>query len=101
VEVSMVKTTSVLTGLFALAALSVGCDDGPGTKDINCISLCPPFVDCVGDENYSKAECKDECKDEDGDKVDSCQDCLESQDSCTEKLTCTDECAGVITLGGF
>lgn len=97
----MVKTTSVLSALFALAAFSVGCDDGPVKKRVNCISICNKFEDCVGDENYSKDECKDECRDEDGDKVDSCQDCLESQDSCTERLTCVDECAGVISLGAL
>lgn len=97
----MVKTTSVMAALFALAVLSVGCDDGPTGRRINCISICNKFEDCVGDENYSKAECKEECNEEDADKVNSCEECLDGQDSCTEKLACADECAGVITLSGF
>lgn len=96
----MVKTTSVMA-VAMLAMMAMGCDDGPVKKRVNCISICNKFEDCVGDSNYSVSECKDECKENDGDRIDECQDCLESQDSCTEKLTCTNECSGLGILSGF
>lgn len=97
----MVKTTSIMAALFAVAALSTGCDDGPVKKRVNCISICNKFEDCVNEDDYSVADCKEECRENDGDKIDECQDCLESQDSCTEKLACSAECAGLGILSGF
>ena len=95
----MVKITSVMA--VALAMLAIGCDDGPVKRRINCIEICNKVEDCVGDSNFSKAECKDQCNDEDADAVDQCDECLSDQDSCIEKTACTAECGGVVEISSF
>ena len=80
---------------FAAATL-VACD-GAVEKRLDCRKICGEARQCVGGDDFDLDGCIAECnEDADQDDVDRCEQCLSGQDSCTEELTCTDECAGVL-----
>jgi hypothetical protein len=93
------KTTTLFAAMsFSLAfiASSMGGCDGAAEKRIDCIGICNEAEDCVGGD-FDKSECKEQCnEDAEQDDVDRCEDCLKDQDSCSEQLKCTAECAGVL-----
>ena len=85
---------------FAAASL-VGCD-GTVEKRLDCRKICSEAKDCVGGDDFDTDDCVAECnEDADQDVVDRCEQCLTAQDSCTEELACTDECAGVLAASIF
>jgi len=89
--------------VFALAAL--GCDDGVADRienRLDCRGICDEYHRCI-DDNTDLEECREDCVDKALDtddweaKVDNCSDCVNEDESCTEKtFHCATDCVGIV-----
>lgn len=92
---------SLMTAIFGAALLSCAAADEIESQ-IDCHDICSKYAECY-DSDYDVSACREECEnevDEDPDymsKVDACDDCIGSGDSCLEDtFKCADECVGIV-----
>ncbi len=102
---SNLSRTSLTAAFVVFAFSSFGCDDGAVDRienRLDCRGICDEYHKCI-DDSTDLEECRGSCvgkalEDDDWEaKVDACSDCVDDDDSCTEKtFSCATECIGIV-----
>jgi hypothetical protein len=99
----MSKVTSIACAVLLTAFAGACGKDDPVTaidRSTDCAQICDKFKECFNSD-YDVEECTDSCSDmvddDDTSQIDDCENCLDDQ-SCTEAVGCTAECAGLIPV---
>ncbi|MCB9709128.1 MAG: hypothetical protein H6714_10105 [Myxococcales bacterium] len=86
------QTLFLGTGMMFGAAASLGACADEVEEAIDCNDICTTIEDC-GNEDFDVDDCVDHCEDQPNDEIDTCDSCLDDNDTCTE---CTADCAPLL-----
>ena len=102
---SNLSRTCLFAALVAFAGSMIGCDDGAVDRienRLDCRGICDAYHDCI-DDDLDRESCRESCVDKAREtddweaKVDNCSDCVNEDNSCTEKtFRCAADCVGIV-----
>lgn len=86
------QTLFLGTGMIVASAASLNACADDVEEVVDCTDICETVEDC-GNENFDVTECVNSCEEQPQEEIDTCDACLDDNDTCSE---CLIECGPLL-----